>query len=87
MPTNFRDALRAHANRSRSHLPFSAAQAVNDPEKSVFRRDAETSTPETCAALLQLAEPAQCDGSLGIVDFVAAMEGPDPDPLKSGAFD
>jgi hypothetical protein len=53
----------------------------------VFRRDAETSTPEACATLLQLAEPAQRDGGLRIVDFVAAMEGADPDPLESGAFD
>ena len=37
--------------------------------------------------LRQLAEPAQRDGSLGIVDFVAAVERADPDPLKSGAFD
>jgi hypothetical protein len=56
-------------------------------EKSVFRRDAATSTPEACATLLQLAEPAQSDGGLGIVNFVAAVEGADPDPLKSGAFD
>ena len=37
--------------------------------------------------LRQLAEPAQRDGSLGIVDFVAAVERADPDSLKSGAFD
>jgi hypothetical protein len=34
-----------------------------------------------------LAEPAQSYGRLRIVDFVAAVEGADPDPLKSGAFD
>jgi hypothetical protein len=42
---------------------------------------------QRCATLLQLAEPAQRDGGLRIVDFVAAMEGADPDPLESGAFD
>jgi hypothetical protein len=34
-----------------------------------------------------LSEPAQRDGSLGIVDFVAAVKRADPNPLKSGAFD
>ena len=56
-------------------------------EKSVYRRAAETKSPEACATLLQLAEPAQRDRGLWIVDFVAAVEGADPDPLKSGAFD
>jgi len=40
-----------------------------------------------CATLLQLAKPAQSDGGLRIVGFVAAVKGADPDPLKSGAFD
>ena len=53
----------------------------------MFRREAKISTPEACATLLQLVEPAQRDGSLGVVDFVAAVERADPDPLKSGAFD
>ena len=44
-------------------------------------------TPRERALPLQLVEPAQRDGSLGVVDFVAAVERADPDPLKSGAFD
>lgn len=39
------------------------------------------------ALLLRLAKPAQRDGGLGIVDFVAAVERTDLHPLKSGAFD
>ena len=37
--------------------------------------------------ICQLAKPAQSDGSLRIVDFVAAVERADSYPLKSGAFD
>ena len=56
-------------------------------EKSVFRRDAETSTRDACATLLQLAEPVERDRSLRIVGFVAAVEGAYFYSLKSGAFD
>ena len=76
--------LASASSRSRTFLGFRRKPPF---EKSLFRRDAETSTPEACATLLQLAEPAQRDGSLGVVDFVAAVERADPDPLKSGAFD
>ena len=78
----------SHTQIGHVTICFSRLPSRKPPfEKSVFRRDAETSTPEACATLLQLAEPTQGDGSLGIVDFVAAVEGADPDPLKSGAFD
>src|SRR4030095_8504536 len=65
----------------------SSRRASTKLKKSSFRRDAETSTPEACAILLQLAEPAQRNGSLRIVDFVAAVERAYLYPLKSIAFD
>ena len=65
---------------------FSSRRASTKLKKSSFRRDAETSTPETCATLLQLAEPAQRNRSLRVVDFVTAVERAYPYPLKSVAF-
>jgi len=58
-----------------------------ETKKSSFWCDAETRTPQACATLLQLAKPTQRDRSLRVVDFVAAVEGAYPYPLKSSAFD
>jgi hypothetical protein len=37
--------------------------------------------------LLQLAEPTQRDGRLRVIDFMAAMEGPDSNSLEAGSLD
>jgi hypothetical protein len=74
--------------RPRSRLRFSQLCRRKPPsEKNVFRPDAETSTRNACASLLQLPEPAERDRSLGIIGFVTAAECPYLDSLKSGAFD
>ena len=36
---------------------------------------------------LQFAEPAQGNGSLRVIDFMAAMEGPDSNSAEAGSFD
>ena len=59
----------------------------HETKEKFVGRDAEKSTPEACATLLQLAEPTQRNGSLCVVDFVAAVERAYPYPLKSVAFD
>ena len=35
----------------------------------------------------QLSKPAQCNGRLSVVDFVAAVEGPDSNSGESGSLD
>ncbi len=37
--------------------------------------------------LLQGAEPAQGNGSLRVIDFMAATESPDSNSVKAGSFD
>jgi hypothetical protein len=37
--------------------------------------------------LLQLAKPAQRDGRLRVIDFMAATESPDSNSVKAGSFD
>ena len=54
---------------------------------SSFVRPMDNARALNSSVYLQLAEPAQSDRSLRIVDFVAAMERADSHPLKSGAFD
>jgi hypothetical protein len=61
--------------------------SVSNVSKVRDREDALASTPEACATLLQLPEPAQRDRSLRIISFVPAVERADFYPLKASAFD
>jgi hypothetical protein len=45
-----------------------------------------TSTPEACASLLHLSEPAQSDRSLSVIHFVPAMESPDSHSIETSSL-
>jgi hypothetical protein len=54
----------------------SPPKCVDVSSERTFRRDAETSTRDARATLLQFAEPTQRDGRLCVIDFMAAAESP-----------
>src|SRR5882724_7292459 len=62
-------------------------KCVDVSSERTFRRDAETSTREACATLLQFAEPTQRDGRLRVIDFMAAVESPNSHSVEPCSLD
>ncbi len=65
----------------------SPPKCIDVSSERSFRRDAETSTRDARATLLQFVEPMQRDGRLRVIDFMAAVESPNSHLVEPCSLD